>query len=434
MCTDEHRVPPEVASIHAATAFCEQSVYEPPSLVDDVEPALPWFECLLGEPLPVYDINGTLAVYAFSVLDIHHNTQGRIIVAADARLGSTVLSVQRYAAEWHAEEAMRLACNLAVNHYPGWNLRRVVPVVHDIPAIGMMAEVEDPSSGDRQRLIVDIDTGMPLPVLELRTPVEQTMHWSTYPASSVLEVIDDHNAEPLIRRWHMEDEWTRELFEQLTDGDERREDLHRYQLCGWKDSEAIERIVRANTDCEIHTAPVRAHYMMSMAGYCTAAAARMIGSRYGVYDSEGYVASVMGIPYSVPPPPKIKSKDWATANDELKYYKNDLHKMGSKVHSDYAYLSKPANYKKELTDKGKGPANLRKFGIDSLHHSRVFAGIRICKTSLGDKVQLGLLSTTSVMSPMVKPQNWDKFDDTPLSGNGVVSTNLQIGGLVVVRD
>ena len=428
--SDEYSVSEELAFKHAAIAMCEHAVFELPSLVEDVDVDASWFDCILGEPLLLFDINQSPVMYVFPVMDWRRVTRGRIFVAYSKLLGSTVLSVQRHATDWNFKQAMYQAVSEAIERYQNWTISQVVPVLYDMPNVGVMAVVTNPRTGHREKIVVNINSGAPVPIVDSECLVISEIEMDNFFAWSRLDMGRSFDETPLLHQWNRENEWALDRWEQMSWNDKNREDLQGLQLCSWKEPSQIERIMKIDTECEVYVAPVRAHYLSPQPGYCTVAAARMIASRYNVFDSNEYIASVMGIPW---PNPNGSSK-WATANDELKYYKNRLNKKKSKVYSDYAFLSNPINYKKEITDKGKGPANLRKWSIQRFHHSRVLAGIRICQKSFGETVQLGLLSTTDWLSPNKMAHQWDKFDNTQLNSNGVVSINLSIGGLVTVRD
>jgi hypothetical protein len=424
---EEFVVTEALAFKHAAVAMCEYAVFAAPSLVREVDQALSWFDCILGEPTLLFDINGAPAMHVFPVVDWHRTTQGRIFVAANKLWGSTILAIQTHSYEWDVPRAMRHACMQAVERYPGWIIVQVVPVVYDFPNVGVMAVVANPQSNARAKVIIDISQTAVIPENEIANFMHAEAVMDGYFAWSRLEMSRFYETEPFVEQWEKENHWALSLVEYLSRAGDLAA-LHGLQLCNWTALPAIENIMKAEIDCETYVAPVRAHYLMSKAGYCTVAVARMIASRYNVFDSESYVASIMGIPW----PDPDGSSQWATATDELKYYTHRLQKPHSTVYADYTFLSNPTNYKNEIL--AERPANLRKWSIDKMHHSRLLGGIRICQKSFGQTVQLGLLSTTDPLSPYTMPQNWDKFDNTPLTSNGVVSTNLLIGGLVVVRD
>lgn len=425
--SDEFVVTEALAFKHAVVAMCEHAVFEAPSLIREVEQDLSWFDCILGEPTLLFDINGAPAVYVFPVVDWHRATKGRIFIAANKLFGSTILSIQRQSYEWDLQRAMRHVCVQAVEMYPGWIIVQVVPVVYDFPNVGVMAIVANPRSNDRTKVIIDISNSAVIPENEIDNFMNSEALMDGYFAWSRLDMSRFYDKEPFVEQWEKENHWALSLLEHLSSASDL-ENLHGMQLHSWINPHAIKKIMKAEIDCETHVAKVRAHYLMSKPGYCTVAVARMIASRYNVFDSESYVASIMGIPW----PDPGGSSNWATAEDELKYYKNRLNKKNSKVYSDYSFLSNPTNYKNEIL--AGRPSNLRKWSIGRMHHSRLLGGIRICQKSFGQTVQLGLLSTTDPLSPQKIPQHWDKFDSTPLTSSGVVSTNLLIGGLVVVRD
>ena len=432
MNIDEHVVSIQSASIHAATTFCEYAVFDHPSMVSEVDSGISWFECMLGEPTRLYDINGWTVAYAFPVIDCRRNIQGRIFVAGNKLLGSTILSVERRSQKWKVQEAMQAACNTAINAFPGWNLEKVVPVIHDFPDVGIMAIIRDPRSGDCEKVIVDINKFVRIPICENEATLSEQVHLARYSAWSPLSTVLTLDEKPLVNRWQLEHEWTQNFWHKCSGNEFNFEDIHRFKLEACINPEILKEMTKADIHCELHIAQIHEHFLSSRAGYCTVAVARTIASRYGVYDSESYVANVMGIPHPNP----HSSDNWATANDELKYYKNDLKKSGSKVFSDYAYLSNYLNYKDEIMGAaaGKGPCNLRQMSIGSYHHSRALCGVRICQTPAGVKVQLGLLGVSDSTDPWIQPEHWQTFDDTKLTQGGVVSITLRIGGLVVVRD
>jgi hypothetical protein len=451
----ENAVSEDLAFTHAAVALLEYVAYPVPALVADDEERPSLESGMLGEPLTLYDVNQHPLFYDYPVVGDEQVLLGRIRVAANKLVGTTVVAVGdeqvllgriRVAANklvgttvvavifpegpWNLREAEQRVRSTAAESYPGWTIERVLPVVHDVPRMGMMAVLSRPDSDETQTIVLDFDQDSLVPIVEPAQRLNADLFAEGYVGWSLLKRNVLEGKEQYLQSWEEDSDWASGMRDFYSDADfEDLDALREVRLDRLMNLERLRRVIRERVDCEVHIAPVRAYYKQSAIGYCTAAVGRMIASRYDVWHSEQHVAGLMGIPWPNPG----GYNNWATVQKELNYYRKPigLGKANSNVFSSVSYLQDWNNYKSEIL--AGRPSNLRKWGTGIVHHSRVLGGIRICTRSWGQTVQLGLLDPSDEYSKFVPVESWDMFDGKVLKDN-TVGTLLEIGGHVVVRD
>jgi hypothetical protein len=362
-------------------------------------------------------------------------------VAANKLVGTTVVAVIFPEGPWNLREAEQRVRSAAAESYPRWTIERVLPVVHDVPRMGMMAVLSHPDRDETQTVVFDFDQDSLVPIVEPAQRLNADLFAEGYVGWSLLKRNVLEGKEQYLQSWEEDSDWASGMRDFYSNADfEDLGALQEVSVDRLMNLKRLRRVTREEVGCEVHIAPVRAYYKYSKVGYCTAAVGRMIASRYDVWHSEQHVAGLMGIPLSVPGG-SVPSSKWATAQMELNYYTKSsglggLGKANSEVLYSVSYLKNWKNYKSEIL--AGRPSNLRQWSTGTMHHSRVLGGIRICTTSSGQTVvQLGLLDPSPYEdSKSVPVESWGRFDDkVSVSGSGkVVGSYLVIGGHVVVRD
>lgn len=264
-----------------------------PSLLYERETALTWLESMLDGPVVWFNINGDPLAYEYSVVTPEREVFARLMIAADRRLGTTLMSFERDPRRWDIAAGMSRACELAFERFPGYGMTGVFPVLYDGLQAGAMAIISDPTDGEVDRIIINLDTMAPTPNITLNSGSEPVVTEYDFLSSSLLLTPDHTNIEGLRKHWQIEDDWAARVVEAFCASGVGISDLKHSPLGQLIDPKMLEDILPF--DCEIHVTQAR-KYFNAKVGCCTVGVARMIASHDHQYHKEAEVMKAMGIP------------------------------------------------------------------------------------------------------------------------------------------
>jgi hypothetical protein len=371
-------VPEHVAFEHAAAGLLEHVVFEPPPLIADAEPGVPWSGGILGSPLLLHDISGEPLYYSYPVMTSHGDMLGRLWIAANTRLGVVVGSILPGPRRWSPEGGKHRVLERAAREHPGWEVQETLPVVYSHPRVGFIVTLRDQASDKTARLIIDALDATLVPEADPAEYEEAEAERHGDFGWSVLAAIPAEEKVERIRQWGLQVERARSILEAMSHAGGSPEDLRSRPLGSIVDLAAVGHLIKEASGCEIYTAPVPL-YCQTAIPYCSAAVGRMLAAYYGVYHSQAHVAGKMKItkyPYHA-----------ATVQEELAYYKLSKASGGLGKPGSFARTTKLDDWTKYRNHLKAGrPSNLRNWA-----HSRVLAGLKVCKSAQGIHVHLGLV-------------------------------------------
>jgi len=237
------------------------------------------------EPVVLYDINGEKLFYEFSV---EKNTKmvGRMKVCANKVLGSPVQTFEIGPRLWNPEEAIQKSIEVANNDYPSGKIKTTKLVVYNYHSVGAMTVVQDKTTGETHRIIVDATTNEIIP--------------DKAPTETEEGVISIYNQLPKEKKVQ--------------------------NIAKWENSIEINTITPMMTFTKTLDVPLHGQ-ITSLA--CAVATAQMIGEYYDVDNSQEDIMCIMG----------CGMESGCSLDQQLDYYKSDdgLGKAGTHSHSSPSF-------------------------------------------------------------------------------------------------
>lgn len=190
---EEHLVPREKALDHAVMRMLLGVVTKTPGLEE-------WRGALVRpEPLVIYDVNGHLLFYEFSV-EKNGKIVGRIKVSASKVLGPAVYTAEIGPRLWDADKATEQAKKIAKEKFKDAEIVSTQLVCYSYPKLGILVVLADPKTKEEVgRIIVDVASYVVVPEV---FPEEDTLGiaiWSMYAS------IPQKDRRDRISRWEEDD-------------------------------------------------------------------------------------------------------------------------------------------------------------------------------------------------------------------------------------
>lgn len=421
---------------HAAIALIELIISKKQLMIDKSVGRISWIRARIGEPILLFDINEQPLCYAYPVSSGDGKLLARVSVAANKLLGNTAFSVDVNPIPWDFIKANAHISELSAEKIPGGRIERIMPVIYDMPNVGIMAIIKKRGSDKMRKIILDLQDLSQATEISWTRLKSQGFRIKGHVSWSILELACDA-PEKSIENWYLHDKYA-QSFDKI---------LNAY---GWSSSDLRNtyfdfselpdlKTISSDFIFESMIIPIPRYFGEKGRGYCTVGVAQMIAAYYGIYDKRDDVIKIMGIPWRPPDESLDDSTLWATAEDELKYYRDGLgmkDSMGFSAVGDRDILLDWRTYYDEI--KNGRPSNMRQFSMSHSHHSRLLCGIRFKKLSSGDSViELGYLDPMAIPSHQFDETPagdlfWDRF--TPeVFGDKVGGYPIMIAGLIVVR-
>lgn len=231
------------------------------------------------KPLELYDIDGQKLFYQFSVYK-NNNLIGRIDVGANKTLGQSIQVIELTPILFSATEAMKKSIEIAKDEYPDGEIKSTKMVVYSYPGIGAMTVVNDKTTGKEYRIFVDVYT---LDEVEDKPATEtESGVWSMY------EQVSKKKIEENLKEWEKSNQLTKSIEQTAANK-------------GVNINVAVtgDNIKKLSTDTATASSGTSVYLDVPRYGqeqhyWCTAACAKMISERYGVYYSQEYLYTFMG--------------------------------------------------------------------------------------------------------------------------------------------
>jgi hypothetical protein len=158
------------AYLHALTSVAKNIASGEPHLRD-------WSKAkIAGEPLSIYDINGSLLFYDFDVYN-GKAMLGTIRAAATRLLGSPVISYRLGPRKWDEAAAYKKITAAARKNYGGYKITTTLLVCYSYPKIGLLVTLQS-ANNQPLRVIFDIADYSVIPVKEAKLEYEGAFAWS----------------------------------------------------------------------------------------------------------------------------------------------------------------------------------------------------------------------------------------------------------------
>lgn len=157
------------------------------------------------EPLEIYDINGTLLFYEFSVIK-DGKIVGRIKASASKVLGPAVYTMEIGPRKWSVEKAIEIAKKVIVEKYQEVEILSTQIVCYSYPKIGILFKLGDPKTKEETgSIVMDVVTNVVIPRIAPKEEGFKSVMWSFYksilqkdrPDKMVRWEDDDHSVDEL---------------------------------------------------------------------------------------------------------------------------------------------------------------------------------------------------------------------------------------------
>ncbi|SFM25825.1 C39 family peptidase [Methanolobus profundi] len=323
-------------------AYRHANVYMVNSMTKNMPGLETWNESSINPcPLELYDINGDLLYYEFSV-EKEDKVIGRIKVGANKLLGYSVKTFEFGMRSWDPKMVMQKSVEVANNKYSDGEILSTKMVVYSYPSIGSMTIIRDKKTGEEKRIFVDAYT---LEIIPDKTADDGEIGvWSFY------EKISDKKANENLAKWTESEDFVSSVEKSTEDvGLDIYTPLTNEMLSQLREKSAIITSTKGNL---ILNVPL---YAQSKSYYCAPASAQMIAKFYGVTHTQNYIYGLMN----------DGSGGACTNTEQLNYYQasNGLNKPNS-------YLDNTPTYSEAKTKISQ--SNPLKSGVTD--HARVCRG------------------------------------------------------------
>jgi hypothetical protein len=159
------------------------------------------------KPLEIFDMNGQLLFYEFSV-EKNRGVVGRVKVSANKVLGPAVYTAEIGRRLWDAEKATERAKQLALKRFRGARILSTKLVCYSYPKLGISVALVDPETKEGNVIVMDVATYQAVPF-----GTEMDSHlgigvWSLYDSIPLKERADR------VLRWEEDNRLTEFLKEQ----------------------------------------------------------------------------------------------------------------------------------------------------------------------------------------------------------------------------
>jgi hypothetical protein len=162
-----------------------------------------WTEASIDtKPVELYDINGQILFYQFSVYK-NNDLIGTIDIYANKTLGNSFNDIAFDPEPYKAAEAMKKSKEIAKNEYPDREIKSTKMVIYSYPSIGAMTLVKDKITGVEYRIFVDaytLEEVQDKPATETEIGV-----WSMY------EMKLENGVEENLKEWEKSDQLTKSI-------------------------------------------------------------------------------------------------------------------------------------------------------------------------------------------------------------------------------
>ncbi len=172
-------VPREKALDHAITRLIIAVITKTPRLEN-------WRGAIISpEPLEIYDINGALLFYEFSVIK-DDKIVGRIKVSASKILGPAVYTMEVGPRKWDVEKAIDRAKKLVLDRYKEVEIISTQIVCYSYPKIGVLIKLGDPKTKEETgSIVIDVVSNVIIPRMTPKEVSFKSSMWSFY--NSILQ-------------------------------------------------------------------------------------------------------------------------------------------------------------------------------------------------------------------------------------------------------
>jgi hypothetical protein len=298
-------------------AYRHANAYMANSMTKNMPGLETWNETSIDPcPLELYDINGDLLYYEFSV-EKEEKVVGRIKVGANKLLGHSVKTYEIGTRSWDPKTLMQKSIEIANNKYSEGEILSTKMVVYSYPSIGTMTIVKDKNTGEEKRIFVDAYT---LEIIPDKAPKEDEIGvWSIY------EKLSNKSTNTNLLKWEDSDDFVRSVEKKAEDiGVDIYTPLTNKMLNCLRDKSTMITSTRGNLILNVPLVGQEKSY------YCAPASAQMIAKYYGVQHAQNYIHGMMD----------DGSGGKCTNTEQLSYYtaSNGLDKSGSYVDNSPTYL------------------------------------------------------------------------------------------------
>lgn len=173
----------ELARDHAITRMLLGILTETPRLEK-------WKGATIGpEPIEIFDLNGQLLFYEFSVQK-NREIVGRIKVSANKVLGPAVYTAEIGPRRWDLEKAKQQVKKIAEEKFKGTIVASTRLICYSYPKLGILAVLVEPKTKEEIRVIMDVATYGLVPLIFAEEGQLGLATWSLYGSIPEKEKVD----------------------------------------------------------------------------------------------------------------------------------------------------------------------------------------------------------------------------------------------------